>query len=248
LGRFSGLGKEHPQGCWVKTDDFDRILAERDALQQRLNELDEQHQGEPVAWLTKCKHSGLVEQAEPNEKASNPAHWTDAFPVYTHADPAEVEGLCAELAALRELKLPHYLKLSDEMRAAGDYAEQRAREDQCYSAPVLKAVFFEAAIQRWLDDQEEALSASAEPSAPVEPLYPKCTVLKDANVRYSSSTAPVERDERTAFDPLEWLETEITAVDTWYRGSPSYEHDAGWMKDQALRLAAEARAALARKP
>lgn len=59
--------------------------------------------------------------------------------------------------------------------------------------------------------------------------------------------APVEIDERTAFDPLEWLETEITAVDTWYRGSPSYEHDAGWMKDQALRLVAEARAALERK-
>lgn len=80
----------------------------------------------------------------------------------------ECEKLRAQLAALRELKLPHYLKLSDEMRAAGDHAEQRAREDQCYSVPVLKAVFFEAAIQRWLDDQEEAISASAEPSALVE--------------------------------------------------------------------------------
>lgn len=37
---------------------------------------------EPIAWLVRCKLSGLVEEAEPNEKASNPEYWTDAFPVY----------------------------------------------------------------------------------------------------------------------------------------------------------------------
>ncbi len=73
---------------------------------------------------------------------------------------AERDQLKAENEAMRKLKLPHYLKLSDEMRAAGDHAELRAREDQCYSVPVLKAVFFEAAIQRWLDDQEEAIDAA----------------------------------------------------------------------------------------
>lgn len=39
-GRFSGLGEEHPQGCWVKASDLDRIQAERDALQLRLNEVE----------------------------------------------------------------------------------------------------------------------------------------------------------------------------------------------------------------
>ena len=72
----------------------------------------------------------------------------------------QIDQLKAENEAMRKLKLPHYLKLSDEMRAAGDHAELRAREDQCYSVPVLKAVFFEAAIQRWLDDQEEAIDAA----------------------------------------------------------------------------------------
>ncbi|WP_178097518.1 hypothetical protein [Pseudomonas sp. BJP69] len=72
----------------------------------------------------------------------------------------ERDQLKAENEALRKLKLPHFLKLSDEMRAAGDHAEQRALEDQCYSVPVLKGVFFEAAIQRWLDDQEEAIDAA----------------------------------------------------------------------------------------
>ena len=71
-----------------------------------------------------------------------------------------IKKLKDENEALRKLKLPHYLKLSDEMRADGDHAEQRAREDQCYSVPVLKAVFFEAAIQRWLHDQEEAIDAA----------------------------------------------------------------------------------------
>lgn len=58
---------------------------ERDTAEELRAALDKpakRHQGEPVAWLTKCKPSGLVEQAEPNEKASNPEQWTDAFPVY----------------------------------------------------------------------------------------------------------------------------------------------------------------------
>lgn len=42
---------------------------------------------------------------------------------------------------------------------------------------------------------------------------------------------------------LDWLEVELSAIDTWYRGSPSYEHDAGWFKDKALKLISEARKA-----
>lgn len=34
----------------------------------------------------------------------------------------------------------------------------------------------------------------------------------------------------------EWLKTEISAIDTWYRGDPSYMHDAYWMKDRVLKL------------
>lgn len=83
--------------------------------------------------------------------------WRTAFLAERDAQMRQRDQLRAENEALRQLKLPHYLKLSDEMRAAGDHAELRAREDQCYSVPVLKAVFFEAAIQRWLDDQEEAI-------------------------------------------------------------------------------------------
>lgn len=42
-------------------------------------------------------------------------------------------------------------------------------------------------------------------------------------------------DEGGALD-REWLKTEISAIDTWYRGNPSYMHDAYWMKDRVLKL------------
>jgi hypothetical protein len=42
---------------------------------------------------------------------------------------------------------------------------------------------------------------------------------------------------------FEWLETEVTAIDCWHRGDPSYEHDAHWMKDKVLKLIGEAREA-----
>ncbi|HDR9199635.1 TPA: hypothetical protein QDB48_000921 [Burkholderia vietnamiensis] len=44
---------------------------------------------------------------------------------------------------------------------------------------------------------------------------------------------------------LDWLETEISAIDCWYRGDPSYEHDAYWMKERALKLVQEAKAIFA---
>ncbi|MBR8188584.1 hypothetical protein KDW82_05855 [Burkholderia vietnamiensis] len=49
-------------------------------------------------------------------------------------------------------------------------------------------------------------------------------------------------EQPSAFD---WLETEISAVDCWYRGDPSYEHDAYWMKERALKLVQEAKAIFA---
>jgi hypothetical protein len=42
-------------------------------------------QGEPVAWLTQCQHSGLVEQSEPDDKSDHPEDWSDSFPVFRHA-------------------------------------------------------------------------------------------------------------------------------------------------------------------
>lgn len=44
---------------------------------------------------------------------------------------------------------------------------------------------------------------------------------------------------------IEWLNAEITAIDTMYRGDPSYEHDAYWMKSNVLDVVELARKAFA---
>ncbi|WP_312272274.1 hypothetical protein [Pseudomonas sp.] len=88
---------------------------------------------EPVAWVTQCRNSGLIEQCEPNEKASNPAYWTDAFPVYTAPDAlqAEVERLSNALevekrSVKNEVKRRNqYAQESDEL----DAEVERLREE-----------------------------------------------------------------------------------------------------------------------
>lgn len=44
---------------------------------------------------------------------------------------------------------------------------------------------------------------------------------------------------------LDWLETEVSAIDTRYRGNPSNTHDAYWFKDQVFQLLKDARKAFA---
>ncbi|EAA9739157.1 hypothetical protein D7F60_10840 [Salmonella enterica] len=42
---------------------------------------------------------------------------------------------------------------------------------------------------------------------------------------------------------IEWLDAEITAIDTMYRGDPSYKYDAYWMKSNVLDVVELARKA-----
>lgn len=92
--------KEHDAYCVYFNGDYVDSGADLDTAKaiaakfycDKLAQHAELHQGELVAWLTKCKKSGLVEQAEPNEKASNPEHWTDAFPVYNSSVEYEIAG------------------------------------------------------------------------------------------------------------------------------------------------------------
>lgn len=180
----------------------------------------EQHQGEPLFWRyrsgpsrawTETTDRGQVESA-------TKAGWI-VEALYTHGDTSEAEELRKENKSLRD----GWYK--DECGNNRFWPEelQEAKEELAERDALLQDLLDYDISARARHRIEEALSASAEPSV------------------------PVDIDERAGFDPLEWLETEITAVDTWHRGSPSYEHDAGWMKDQALRLVAEARAALERK-
>lgn len=55
------------------------------------------------------------------------------------------------------------------------------------------------------------------------------------------SAATVGESNTTDDDAFVWLETEISAVDCRYRGDPSYDHDAYWMRERVLKLVKEAK-------
>lgn len=57
----------------------------------------------------------------------------------------------------------------------------------------------------------------------------------------SAYLAGIKADAQS--EVIEWLDAEITAIDTMYRGDPSYEHDASWMKSEVLGVVELARKA-----
>lgn len=71
------------------------------------------------------------------------------------------------------------------------------------------------------------------------------STLTDAAFVVARSPVPADAGEPTHALPdiFDWLETELSAIDCWYRGDPSYEHDAYWFKDKALALVKQARVA-----
>jgi hypothetical protein len=42
---------------------------------------------------------------------------------------------------------------------------------------------------------------------------------------------------------FDWLQTELSAIDIMYRGDPSYERSAEWMRDKVEKLIEDARKA-----
>ncbi|HHB6782280.1 TPA: hypothetical protein ACN7JV_002581 [Klebsiella pneumoniae] len=65
-----------------------------------------------------------------------------------------------------------------------------------------------------------------------------CYVL-DATPATDRIVAGIKADAQS--EVIEWLDAEITALDTMYRGDPSYEHDAYWMKSEVLGVVELAR-------
>lgn len=67
--------------------------------------------------------------------------------------------------------------------------------------------------------------------------YAKTAITSVAQPVSVPTESPMEQGEGA----FEWLETELSAISCWHHGSPSYEHDANWMKDRVLKLIGEAR-------
>jgi hypothetical protein len=66
--------------------------------------------------------------------------------------------------------------------------------------------------------------------------------LAEALMPFLTAAHPSQQEDgaRKA-EIFDWLETELSAIDCRYRGDPSYDHDAYWMRQRVQKLIAEAR-------
>ena len=107
--QYDGMTQDQAQAV---SDGVDEILHGKPA---------DKHNGEPVAWLIQCQHSGLVEQSEPNNKSNHPDDWSDAFPVFRE-QPAPVEVTITDEQILEAMR--HSINSAD-----GGYVVDTAPEN-----------------------------------------------------------------------------------------------------------------------
>lgn len=170
----------------------------------------EEHRGEPVAWV----HPAYLKPGAIGFEASVTRLADAQVPLYTHADPGEVERLARENKMLRS-NLAEVDRISDEIQQERDALRAKLAERDA----LLRDLLMENISPRLAGCIEVALSASAEPSA------------------------PVERDEQAAVEEIAKL-----IYENW-AGQPDYVPwvDSGnsLKQDEARR---QARAALERMP
>ncbi|HDT6594756.1 TPA: hypothetical protein ACGPDU_000039 [Raoultella ornithinolytica] len=80
----------------------------------------------------------------------------------------------------------------------------------------------------WVENETEVIHAVLEALKPETPATDRIV-------------AGIKADAQS--EVIEWLDAEITAIDTMYRGDPSYERDANWMKSEVLDVVELARKA-----
>lgn len=76
------------------------------------------------------------------------------------------------------------------------------------------------------------------------------TLLDDSVTREAivlNVIAPLRHEKSLLLDEIfEWLAAEVASIDTQYHGSPTYEHDATWMKGRILSTIAHGHTVFAR--
>ncbi|MCL8309020.1 hypothetical protein M9Y57_29595, partial [Pseudomonas putida] len=239
----------------------------------------QQHQGEPIGYVCPRALDAAINGRIGAEQISilkTPTFYINK-PLYTHADPGEVERLTRK-AANADLALAAQTRQVHSLRAQLAERDALLREAYAELLAIKAEIGFRGTTISLIGRIDAAISASAEPSAPdgldprecrkcgsltaekckaggcwferepsaqVEPLYQKCTVLKDAEVRYSNSTAPVER-VKPATIALEQVLQAYTYADNhphrYLRGTTN------WCAAVAHSLNEQVRAALERKP
>ena len=247
--------------CLVIESDWPEYQPTWEAIEARVTgKPAEQHQGEPVAWVRfrngEPDYDGdaVMIMNVPGDTIGDGDSWEA---VYTHADPGEVERL---VAANTEYARRHLEQQGEVERLRGIIRmhEKTVREQADHLA-YMRAHLAEngALLREWVDSGSawkkpspeliqktySTLSASAEPSAP------DCDHCAGAGHDYygekcahCKSSAPVERDERVAFEKaFSAMGRPLTRAD--------YHPDAyGNAFDDGAWTGWQARAALERKP
>jgi hypothetical protein len=210
----------------------------------------EQHQFEPVAYADPKSFENFKAMAHLGGLYLHEWMWAEPkpglVPLYTHADPGDVERLREQIKEWQETSV-HWTHKCDTLRA------QLAERDTLLREAIEDDVGEYILGATWHSRARAVLSASAEPSAP------DCDHCAGAGHDYYGEKcdhckrpAPVERDERAAFEAAYAAEfsevrgTPYTAADVasmrngdWYGDRPFLNGQwAGW----------QARAALERKP
>ncbi|MBA1192809.1 hypothetical protein G7007_08045 [Pseudomonas entomophila] len=167
----------------------------------------QQGQGEPVAWLAKALKgalAGTLGFVRPYNRL-NPDLYEGPFPVFRHADPAEVERLRADLESVQADR-DAYGQNAIDLRA--QLAEARAllarilgKRDPCPA-------------RYWFEEIEKVLSASAEPSVPND-----CAICRDLG---NQCTECEEGEFR------EWADRHFAAAD--YRKTDAGVFIQEWMR------------------
>ncbi|MDR7933836.1 hypothetical protein RIU81_00800 [Salmonella enterica subsp. enterica serovar Gatineau] len=104
-----------------------------------------------------------------------------------------------------------------------------------------------AALAAECESKKSALAAILEHCPVNDPDIDKAVAAMIAYENLYCEKAPATdafRAEMRA-EVIEWLDSEISAIDPVYRGDPSYEHDAYWMKGKVRDLIQKSRESFA---
>lgn len=103
--------------------------------------------------------------------------------------------------------------------AAENVGLKKFIQTECFVGHLEPETFYEGEVTRYVS------ADGYEPETPATDAY----------------LAGIKADAQS--EVIEWLDAEITAIDTMYRGEPSYERDANWMKSEVLDVVELARKA-----
>lgn len=185
-----------------------------------------EHQGEPDAWMdprSPQMHATISNEVKQHNAkfGGAPASAVNGYtiPLYTHADPGEVERLRAEIERLRERVTPTHKSLigkhAEIIKERDSLRAQLAERDALLDRVIDHATFWHdhpyAEVVEAIAKDYKALSASAEPSAKQEfreHLDKRASEVatwpdwKQEALKRPSTT--VERDDRAAELVLDW--------------------------------------------